>query len=357
VILTAIAFAAALAGQDPDLPSVCDVEAETETPECSAALQARLLDMFGAAPIEAEAATAARIHRAFYADGYGRDVLLISFEMRRDQPPVVVIRGRDRREISHAIHAEVWDRVVDEGRIADLEIPAVPPPSSGEVLLCLHPWSAKVEMAHTENANGAVVPVRSMTESSCQRKTLAFRYAFQLAELAVEAIPACDQLDADQHRNDVARLEACLALAGNTVTAASLMNQKGDPPFAYGGHAVTPQQWADWLQSDTGGVLDWNGDVRSGRVRDAQNARVELTDIVLARTAPLSGLRIYQRVVGAHTADEGWIEGQLSWEEPDGAGGDRLMVADYRQEWGRSGDTWRLRRWIVGAPQPFRDPE
>lgn len=356
--VTAFAFAALLIGQDPPLPVVCDVEAEVETPECRAALQAQLLEMFGATSIEAEAASGARVHRAFIANGNGRDMLLVSFEMRRDQSPTVVLRGRGGRFLSHPVSAEVWDRVADEGVYADRDLGPPPAYRDGEVRICVHPWSATVEMANALNSNYDPTPFRSRSDSSCQPKSLVFRYAFLLAELAADAIPACDQLDPEEHRNDASRLEACLNLAGNTVAAASLMNEKGDPPYAYSGRPITTDLWAEWLLSDTTAVLDWNGQVRTGRVGGSADPRIELSEIVQERTAALSGLRIYQSVIGAHSPEEGWIEGQMLWSEPGAAEDDPMRVAAYRQEWSRTpGGRWRLRRWTVGPDRPFRPSE
>lgn len=336
--------------QDPYPP---ECEEDDETPACAAALLAQRLSTFDAPPIEAEAATDAVVMRAFVSNGYGRDIVLISFEMRPDQPPMVVIKGRNGARLSHPISGADWDRAMSGSTNADRLLSPVSRVTNGdEIFICMHPWGAQLEMANTQNANGDTIPVRIKAERSCDEDGLALRYAFDLADIAVKAIPACADLDPDKHRNAPSRLSACLLLRGNTVAAASLMNERGEPPSQAYGHLPDEEEWARWLATDSTSRLDWAGEVfeESNVYRSGQPPRKRMSDIMLERAAGLKDLTIYQAEFGARDANNGWITGEVVYVIEGEDGRRQEMIADYRQEWSRGGGFgWRMDNWVVGA--------
>jgi len=71
------------------------------------------------ASIEDEAASGAIVHRAFFVDGYGRDMPAVAFERRPGQSPEVVVYGAQGRSTRAPVNHHVWARVVQEAEYAD----------------------------------------------------------------------------------------------------------------------------------------------------------------------------------------------------------------------------------------------
>lgn len=358
--LIALAFATALAGQEPSGPQViCDEDDESIA--CEVAERARLQAQFGVASAEDEALAGGEIFRAFLGNGYGRDMLVVSFESRPNQSPTVVVSGLDGRRIAAPVAAAVWDRVVHEAVNADRDLlpllPTVAADDEESVVICIHAWSALVEMTNAYDARGDRHAVRRKGGNTCEEDNMATGFGFLLADLAVNSFPACAELEPTRHRNNTSRLEACLALAGNTVAAASLMNEKGDPPRSYGGRAAPDHEWKDWLTTDMTSRMDWAGEVsqESNTRRPGEEFPPRLVDVMIARAKSLSSLVISQSEIGARDSQIGWIVGQVSYYAPGDNDDGQRLVADYRQEWSRGGGFgWRMDSWTVG---PFRPLE
>lgn len=340
------------------LPEVCfDEQLSISSTECLTARRERMWARFAIAPIDEEAASGAQIMRAGIVDGVDRDLVAITFEARPDQPPVVVVEGHGGQRISHPLPAASWKAALDGAFFADRELVpprrALTPEGQGDILICIHSWSAHVEIANVPGSDEGQGPVRQRSEDACDGPGLAFRYAFRLAELAVNAIPACAALNPEQHRNDASRLAACLTLRGNTLVAADLMNQKGEPPDGSRGDDPNADEWAYWLSTGMTGRLEWAGEVvqESNVFREGQPRSPRLSDVMVERVGPLEGFTVYQNQFGARDADSGWITGQVAYWVGD-ANSEQQMVADYRQDWSRpDGDYWRMDNWVIG---PFR---
>ncbi len=355
--LIALAFAAALSGQEPDdVPRNCLDDDHTN--RCDAEVQARVRALLGVAAAEDEAATGAEIYRAFFVNGYGHDMPVVSFERRPGEPPKVVVSGAEGRRITAPVLSSVWDRVVSEARFADRTL-AAPTPSATPALgggddsviderICLHSWVVTVEMANSLTDDGGESPVRRRTEDACN-SGLSISYAFSLAEIAVSAIPACEALELIYNRNAVTLLDSCLALEGDTLAAASLMNQKHRPPINHGdGDRLV--DWEIWLDSNMAGRLDWAGQViQETNVGDSE--RQSIAEFLMDRSLKLPYLRIHQATFTAQSPSRAGITGQVSYVETDDQDR-RVMAADYRQEWSRRGaGDWSLVSWTV---DPFR---
>lgn len=345
-MLIAMLMSLMLGGQEPDT-----------------APSAELLQSLGMSPIEEEAATGAEVYRAFFVSGYGTDMPAITFEMRPRTPPTVTVHGFDGKRISAPVTRDVWDRVVDESWIVSRElVPLLSEVQTGDEvvqIVCTDGWTATVELANTRDPLG---PRRSEPFRRRQNACITvgpepvIRFSFILAGLAAETFPACAELDPEKYFNSIGRLNDCLHLSGNTLAAASLMNQKGEPPSSAYGQAPSEAEWADWLWTNNGGRLDWNGEIyeESSTYRVGEERAPRLADVMVEISAALPGLAIYQSEIGARNDEEGWIKGEIAYRKP-GAGGDEssYMVADYVQQWSRiPGGEWHLDSWTVG---PFRE--
>lgn len=354
IVLT---MAAALAAQDPyERPAACMEDPRSAA--CEAAERARLGTLFDVPAIEAEAAAGATVYRAFIYDGYGRALVAVAAEARPDEPPKVVLSGAGGRRLTGPLTRAAWERVVADGLLADREVaplpPADPPGLEAVEYVCLHGWVAAVEMANTETTRGPLA-LRRKTESACGGDSLTLRHAFLLAEVAVQALPGCAALDPRQHRNDPARLDACLDLRGNTLAAAELMNEKGDPPRGTRNEPVDSRAWGEWLGSGGRGRLDWGGEVfeASSVTRAGEPRRPRLDEVIADRFAALPAVRIYQAEFGARDFDSGWIKGEIVYD----GDGDRRMAAEYRQEWTAEYGYWSLVSWTVGPFHPVGDED
>lgn len=358
-MLVAVLMQLGLATPGP-LPEICfDEELGMSSTECLVARRERMWSRFSIAPIADEAAAGVKIMRAGIVDGVDRDLVAITFEARPDQSPAVVVEGYGGQRILHPLSAAVWDAALRSAVFADRElVPLRRIPEAGEgqdVMICFHSWTAHVEIANVPGSDERQGPVRQRSEDACDGAGLAFRYAFRLAELAVNAIPACAALEPGQHRNDASRLAACLMLRGNTLAAADLMNEKGEPPDGSRGDHPNADEWARWLSTDMTGRLEWAGEVvqESNVFRPGQPHSPRLSDVMTERMGALEGFTVYQSVFGARDADNGWITGQVAYWVGDANGDEQqMMVADYRQDWSRSdGGYWSMDNWVIG---PFR---
>lgn len=372
--LIALAFAAALGGQVPcadiwsdecralrrENPDCFD---DNLTDRCAAAEQARVRELLAMASIEDEAAAGAEVYRVFFVDGYGRDMPAVSFERRPNEAPKVVIYGEEGRQLTGPVSMDAWDTVARRSRFAEALPPRPaspplstlgrePPPGAGEaieeVVICLHSWVATFEATMTHDGEPLI---RRRTEDSCSGG-FTMAYAFEAAALAVASLPACDRLKPEGHRNDVARLGACLILQGDLISAADLLNEKDDPPRAWRGEAVTATAWREWLGAGHAARIDWAGEVltEAQGYYDSRPGRPDIPQFLVDRATALGPLGIYPARFVGETASRARIEGQISFQPGDPEDGRSYMAADYIQVWVRTpGDPWRLDSWTVGA--------
>jgi len=229
-LLLILAATPVLAQSDDDLPGPPECLDVNDANRCDPEVQARVRALLGMASIEAEAASGAIVYRAFFVDGYGRDMPAVAFERRPGQSPEVVVYGEEGRSARAPVDYETWERVVREAEYADrmlapLSEPSGADPDEESVVICAHGWVQTVEVANGPRERFVEEPVRRRTESACDG-ALTTRYAFLLADLAVNQIPWCGRIDADTERNSVTRLATCLVLSGDRLTAADLYNER-----------------------------------------------------------------------------------------------------------------------------------
>lgn len=205
---------------------------------CEDETQAKAREKYGLADIESLADEGVFVRRAMIINGYGGDVLAVSFLRQKGADPIVEIRNvkpagaKAPQIISSAIAASDWDRMLAKGNFFERELAPksteagkVPPPN-----ICLHGWMATVEAADPIRLSANTFPafrlkreVRRKTQSACD-SGLAIEYAFQLADLAYELIPFCKSIDIDRHRNKVMALNACFLLSGDRTSAGQALS-------------------------------------------------------------------------------------------------------------------------------------
>lgn len=342
--LTVATPAAAVAQDSSPAPDEC--LDDNLSNRCDAEEQSRVRALLGVASIEDEAASRAIVYRAFFVDGYGRDMPAVSIERRPGQSPEVVIYGRDGRSTHAPVSTEAWERVRREARFADRVFEPVEPTSPG-VGICLHSWVQTVEIANSPRERFADEPVRRRTEDACGGGVTT-RFAFLLAETAAAEIPWCERLDADHERNSVTQLETCLMLSGDQMAAAELYNER-----------LADARWMRSDEMDIGDVrahlgvntphtLTWGDEVISARQWSDRN----VADFLLARFRDHPSLHFWPTGIEGVDARRVRVTGVAEAYTSD----DVRTVADYAQVWlwNESSLSWGLAEWTVGAFEPAR---
>lgn len=335
-ILAALAIQQAPAEPDPNCLD------DNHTNRCEAVEQARVRALLGAAAIEDEAAAGAEIYRAFYVDGYGRDMPAVSFERRHGEPPRIVVLGEENARLQGPASAESWAAIVRASVLADRVLVPVKQ-ASGDEVVCLHSWVATVEMANSQ-PDFDRIPVRRRTEDACGG-ALTNRFAHQLADLALKDLPSCAVLDPAHSRNSVTLLETCLELEGDTMAAAELWNQAQIP------HENTEDAWRAWLgYGNVQPRIDWAGEIvqetnvsRLGDTRPPPDAAAFLVE----HFGAADYFFVSWSRVSASTSRDALIDGVIDLRS-DG----RMLVASYRQVWRKEdGFDWQLANWTI---EPFK---
>ena len=192
------------------------------------------------------------MRRAMIVDGYGRDVVAITFSRAPGQSPQVEVRsplgdGPPPQPLVAKIDLSTWDEVIETTRLFDREL--APLSSANEIKsalqrICLHPWVSAMERVDASRVDQLIVygagsdarrrdpalPVEvSMTEpelasvshSSCG-DSLVPKIAFQLVRIAREALPECAGLDSDNYRTEANVLALCHQLRGDRSVASEI---------------------------------------------------------------------------------------------------------------------------------------
>lgn len=91
-MLAALIVATVLGSQSASMPGRNCTD-DNGRDVCAAEAQARRLERLGVTPAEVEAAGGVESYRAFFVDGYGRDMPALAFERRAGNGPVSVVYG------------------------------------------------------------------------------------------------------------------------------------------------------------------------------------------------------------------------------------------------------------------------
>ena len=343
-MILAVLFSLAIAGQSPEIPRQC--RDDNGADRCAADQQAAVRAKLGVAAIEDEAAADVETYRAFYVDGYGRDMPVVSFERRPGSDPMVVVSGSDGRRMSSPVSSEAWDRVRVGGRFADRALgPAPASASSDDFAICLHAWVTTVEMANSTPDERRGGPVRRRTENACGSE-LTTQFTFALAEEAVKAIAPCGLLDETVQRNSVTILQTCLGLSGDRFAAAGLMNQIGNGMPRRGPDSADAGSWRAYLGTNGSPEVRWAGErVKTERGRDSRAA-----EFIVAQIQAHPSLRVWPKRFEGRDSRAATVEGVVAYSTGEDAAEQRYE-APYSQTWvwDPSLVEWMLETWTVGA--------
>lgn len=196
---------------------------------CDPESQRQVRALYNARPIEEMAVGGVQVRRAFYVDGYGQDMPLVSFERAPGADPRVVVyvpkleEDGSRRvlELAAPVPLVVWNEVIAGTQHFDRALtPLRPQLPDDAIVMCLHSWVVTMEASDPRRER----PVRRRTEDSCN-DGLTVDAAFDLARQAYALLPACNALRLDQYRNEVSLFWACAVLEGDRLAAAEALNQ------------------------------------------------------------------------------------------------------------------------------------
>lgn len=197
---------------------------------CAAEQQRLVRELFDLPPIEDLRASGAQVRRAFYVDGYGRDLIALSFIRAPGRDPMLAVHwprnpGASSREPAQVLLPQpVWAEVLTRSEHFDREL--VPPTDDPNHLrMCMHSWVYTIEATDPPAGRGNAGSLRRKVEDACSNG-LAQAYATDLARIALAAMPYCAALDPEQHRNEATMLHACGLLEGDRLAAAQASNQQ-----------------------------------------------------------------------------------------------------------------------------------
>lgn len=232
---------------DPEMRDVFDRGCGDDRGQdrCSDNLQSKMRKMYGLEPIEALAEAGSAVYRAMFVDGYGNDVVSVSFIRERGRAPYVDVRAPSSEPESEQllqtnISADRWATISGRSPAFDEMLAHEMADDGGLLRVCLHGWFVVVESAEQKapfvsttirnSEDGNRTPeriierpdplIRRDAEGACA-DGLAVPFAFDLAKEAVEALVECSNLSLDDFRNTAMLLAACHRLQGDRLTAAN----------------------------------------------------------------------------------------------------------------------------------------
>jgi len=254
--------AGSLASAQPGARSDCRDDQLVD--RCAEDQQSRVRALFGVGSIEEHRSAGDQVRRVFYVDGYGRDLVAISFVRARGRDPVVWVHyprqeGQPRPEPLQApVPQAVWDDIFRRSRNFDRSFAPRPDDDPSVIRMCIHPWVYTIEGTDPAIGNQPGTS-RRKTESACEGGPGAF-YAHEVERAALSLLPHCAALDRSQHRREASMLDACRMLRGDRLAAAEVLNLAG----AFG-RASTPEE-AGLIYGRFGyrAIVDWNGSSNEG---------------------------------------------------------------------------------------------
>ncbi len=217
---------------------------------CDSAQHRRMYGLYGTQSPEELLQQGVTLRRAMFVDGYGADVVSISFFRRPGTSPVVEVTSvalegeTPRPPLLAPVSNKVWSSALERSEFFDqrLEREAEAERRYGRVPAgCLHAWFFVVEAVDAPRVEPGVMwgtgsdgrardprlPVevrmtkgalRKDSESACTQG-LARDYAWALADFALAALPECSTLRPEMHRGAPYLLRACHRLEGDRLAA------------------------------------------------------------------------------------------------------------------------------------------
>lgn len=332
----------------PAVPPPGDCRDDKGVDRCKAEQQRRVRDLFGVEAIEAHRDAGDQVRRAFYVDGYGRDVVAITFIRPKGGDPSLWVHFPREDDVKRseplraAVPLDVWESVLRRSDLFDRRLESPPTARSGgdsdEILLCLHSWVYTVEA--TDPAQGKYRPatLRSRVEDACDDGP-AEAYATELTIAAVPLLPPCARLDRGRHRNAATLLSACRLLRGDRLAAAEVMNRLDELRNVEGPEdaALARGLFASGAQIDWAGELHKEGGASTWAKKIAEGGRTVL----------------YYDAFEGESADRVRFVGLFSRSIE---GEDKYRQARVEQIWTREDGHFRIERATVGPFEPEPAP-
>jgi len=227
-MIALLALALALAALQP-APPPRDCQDDQGTDRCAEAAQQRMRALYAVRSIEEHRAAGDQVWRIFYVDGYGRDVVLISFVRAAGHDPTMWVhfpsdQGASPSEPLQApVPQPLWNEVRSRSENFERTFAPEPGRDPSAIRLCLHGWVYAVESVG-RRLGRAEAPVRRKVENACEDGPTA-AYAQDIQRIALSLLPYCAALDPSHHRNPASTIAACRLLSGDRLAAAEVMNE------------------------------------------------------------------------------------------------------------------------------------
>lgn len=286
------------------------------TDRCASEIQRRMRELYGIEDVEALSAQGVTLRRTMIVDGYGSDVVAITFKRAPGRSPTVEILTPRRsgepalQPLLTVVGQDTWNQVLAASQDFDQQLVRELPERKDPLLsLCLHSWFVVVEAVDAARLDQSVfgqhtspAEIRRDAEDTCG-DGLASRYAFELARMAREQLKECGSLRVENSRNDAALLSLCHRLGGDRMAAGDAYN---------------------FLEK-----------LRRATVRELPNVddlgleffAASAEDLVQPFRAALEGGRFVAGIPHATDIDHATVEGQLFFPAGDGS-----QVADIKLE-------------------------
>lgn len=326
---TAAAAAQGASASSGQIPGMVDRDCRDDdgNDRCGREAHGRMRALYGIESSEDLLARGVTMRRAMFVDGYGNDLVAVTFWREPGKPPMVEVRspqtegGEDPQPLRAAISGKTWGEVVSASAYFDRELAAEPAPAgAGDGFppppsICLHSWVVVVEAVDAPRVSPNIVfgtssaaaardpslPVevtrtpastRTATEDACS-SGLAMVYAFKLAEIARDQLAECSSLALEDFRNEPQLLGLCHQLRGDRLAA--------------GEASAIPRKLQRALRTGSELELSWLF-VGSGVDRSRQNRYL----------AAIAGANAYFKPPTGIDADHATIEGEVVWTRENG---------------------------------------
>jgi hypothetical protein len=324
---------AAPASQAPtgNFPPPDDCQDDRGVDRCKPEEQRRIRALYGVKAIGAHRDAGDQVRRAFFVDGYGRDLIAVEFIRPKGADPMLRVHfpakaGEERvPTMTAAVDGGRWSDLLRRSTLLDRG--PLPPRETENPVICLHSWVYTVEASDTAGAPGQAGTVRRRTEDACNYGPTA-AFASELAAMAVPLLPPCALLDRDQHRNEAALLASCRYLRGDRLAAAGVLNRLDAL------RKVRKQEDLALLRPLFGprASIDWAGEVHAGGnsaafwLRKVEEAKAHFyVEEVMGETADRVRVRgrLYRSVGEDEATRSEAAKAELVWSKRAGTAGSK----------------------------------
>jgi hypothetical protein len=345
LLMCGLSGAAAAPKQGRHPPSE-DCRDDDGVDRCDPEQHRRVLARYGLQPIETHLAAGDMVRRAFFVDGYGNDLVAISFVRAKGRDPVLWVhvpsgKEQGRPPMQASVPGPVWDDLVRRSAHFDRTLGPAPKPKPNpdseweEIVLCSHSWVYTVEATElADRLDVRLARVRRKTDDACE-EGLAQAFALELARAAVPLLPACALLDPRQHRNLASLLSACTLLSGDRLAAAEVMNRLDLLDDV--GHGPNAALAAKVFSIEA--EVDWQGSRSAG---PGEAAKIWVDKLAGG------GAHLFYEAIEGLSADRVRFVGALSRHVEVSNGQSVYQRARVEQIWRREGGDFSIERALVG---------